>query len=231
MRPPLPTWKIAAVLLGFPAIHFAYSLALLHREAFTFGGVDFFTTFWLGSALIYGVKAWAVYRLIRGSGWTAADIGYNLSRKGTAVLVACYAVGALLLVLFVELAVAQVELDPARVAAMRGLFPDTTTKRLVFVIMAFAAGFTEEWIYRGFAIRALQSRGMRGWLAVLLAAIPFVFQHGIKSVDQFWWFLGSGIALGFVFLATRRLLPGIIIHWLIILSALLGVFSAMARPA
>jgi hypothetical protein len=48
-----------------------------------------------------------------------------------------------------------------------------------------------------------------------------------EPLDQFWWFLGSGLALGVVFLTTRRLLPGIIIHWLVILSALFGIFSAV----
>ncbi len=226
--PPIPLWKIAAILLGFPAIHFVYSLALLHRTSPVFAEVDFFVWFWIGSTLLYGAKVWIVLRLLRGSGWAPADLGYRLSRRRTAALVAGYLAGALLLVALVELGLQAVELDPDRLARMRGLFPDTTAKRLVFILMAFAAGFSEEWVYRGLAIRALQSRGAGGVVAVLVAAIPFVFQHGIKSLDQFWWFLASGIALGFVFLGTRSLLPGIVIHWLIILSALFGIFSAVA---
>ncbi|MBM3899398.1 MAG: CPBP family intramembrane metalloprotease [Gemmatimonadetes bacterium] len=229
MTRPLPCWKVAAVLIGFPIVHFVYSLALLHRETFTFWGLDFFLTFWLGSTVIYLAKIFVVRRLIAGSGWTPADIGYTLSRKGTRILTVSYFVGALLLVLLLELALGQVTLDPDRVASMRGLYPETTAKRLVFIVMAFAAGLSEEITYRGFAIRAFQSFGIHRWPAVFLAAIPFVFQHGIKSLDQFWWFFGNGIVFGIIFIATKRLLPNILLHWLIILSALLGVFTAVAQ--
>lgn len=68
---------------------------------------------------------------------------------------------------------------------------------------------------------------MNRWLAVLLAAIPFVFQHGLKPVDQFWWFFGSGLVLGALFVLSRRLIPGIIIHSIIILSAMFGIFTAI----
>ncbi len=229
MKESLPIWKIGAVLFGFPVVHYFYSLALLHRELLTFGGLDFFVTFWLGSMVIYLVKIFIVLRLIAGSGWTPADIGYELSRKGTAILAGSYFAGALLLVLLLEMALGRVELDPDRLATMRGLYPDTTVKRLAFILMAFAAGLSEEIIYRGFAIRAFESFRIHRWIAVFLAAIPFVFQHGIKSLDQFWWFFGMGIVLGIIFITTKRLLPGIILHWLIILSALLGVFTAVVQ--
>jgi uncharacterized protein len=229
MTKPLPLWKVAAVLVGFPIVHYFYSLALLHRDLVTVEGLDFFLTFWLGSTLIYLVKIFVVLRLIRGSGWRPADIGYELSRKGSGILTVSYFVGALALVLIVEMALGQVDLDPGRMASMRGLYPDTTTKRLVFILMAFAAGMSEEIVYRGFAIRALESFRIHRWIAVFLAAVPFVFQHGIKSLDQFWWFFGNGIVFGIIFIATKRLFPGIILHWLIILSALLGIFSAVVQ--
>jgi len=229
MTKPIPLWKLAAVLIGFPIVHYLYSLTLLHRDLFTFGGLDFFLTFWLGSAVIYLAKIFVVLRLMAGSGWTPADIGYKLSRKGTGILTVSYFVSALLLVLLLEMALGQVDLDPDRLASMRGLYPDTTAKRLVFIVMAFVAGLSEEIIYRGFAIHALERIGIHRWPAVFLAAIPFVFQHGIKSLDQFWWFFGNGIVFGIIFIATKRLLPNILLHWLIILSALLGVFTAVAQ--
>lgn len=224
---PLPVSRVAAVLIGFPAIFWLYSQALLHRDLFSIDGVDFFVTFWIGATLIYGAKIAVIGRVLASSGWTFADIGYGLSRRGTAFLVGGYLAVALALFTFVEVSLAQVTLDPEKLAALPGLYPDTTIKRLVFIVMAFAGGLSEEITYRGFAIRTLQSFRINRWLAVLIAAVPFVFQHGLKSLDQFWWFFGWGLALGALFILSRRLLPGIIIHWIIILSAMLGIFSAL----
>ncbi|MBR9990647.1 MAG: CPBP family intramembrane metalloprotease [Gemmatimonadetes bacterium] len=226
-RSPIPAVHVAAVLLGFPAIFWIYSQALLHRDVLSIPGVDFFITFWTGATLLYAAKIGIIARVLAHSGWTFREIGYGLTRRGTARLVAGYAAAALALFAFVELSLTQVALDPAKLAALPGLYPDTTVKRLVFLVMAFAAGLSEEITYRGFAIRALEALRIHRWLAVPIAAIPFVFQHGLKSLDQFWWFLGWGLVLGALFVATRRLLPGIIIHWMIILTAMLGVFAAM----
>lgn len=226
-RRPIPALHVAAVLLGFPGIFWLYSQALLHRDLFSIRGVDFFVTFWLGATLLYAAKIGIIARVLAHSGWTFREIGYGLTRRGTARLLAGYAVGALAVFAFVELSLTQVALDPAKLEALPGLYPETTLKRLVFLVMAFAAGLGEEITYRGFAIRALEGLRINRWLAVPVAAIPFVFQHGLKSLDQFWWFLGWGLTLGLLFVLTRRLLPGIIIHWLIILTAMLGVFAAM----
>lgn len=224
---PVSPGKVAAVLIGFPAVFYVYSQALLHRDLFSFGGVDFFVTFWIGSALIYAVKIWVIARVLASAGWTFADIGLGLSRRATARLTGGFAVGALALLAFVEVSLGQMSLDPAKLEALPGLYPDTTTKRLIFIIMAFVAGLGEEITYRGFAIRTLQRFGINRWLVVLIAALPFVFQHGLKSLDQFWWFFGWGLALGSLFVLSRRLLPGIIIHWIIILTAMLGIFTAI----
>lgn len=223
----MPGWKIAAVLVGFPAIFFVYSQALLHRDTFSLEGVDFFLTFWVGAALIYLAKIYTVARVLSTSGWTFSDIGYALSARQTAILVAAYLAFALALFAFVEVSLTQVALDSEKLAKLPGLFPDTTAKRAVFIVMALVAGLGEEITYRGFAIRALESHGVNRWLAVLLAAVPFVFQHGLKSLDQFWWFFGNGLLFGAIFVLTRRLVPGTILHWAIILTAMLGIFSAM----
>ncbi len=68
-----------------------------------------------------------------------------------------------------------------------------TTARIIFIIMGFLAGLAEELVYRGYAISTLKSQGINNWFAVILVSIPFIFQHGLKSIDQFWWFLSWGI--------------------------------------
>jgi hypothetical protein len=89
------------------------------------------------------------------------------------------------------------------------------------------AGLAEEIVYRGFAIKALVSNKINKWLAVLIASIPFIFQHGLKSIDQFWWFLITGIIFGIIYVFRKNLYLNIIIHWLVILSAMLGIFQVL----
>jgi membrane protease YdiL (CAAX protease family) len=201
---------------------------LLDRERFSLPSVDFFVTFWIGATMIYALKIAVVRAILVRQGWAWRDVGLGLSRGGLIAGIGGYVVLALALFAFVEVSVRSVPFDQAKLADLPGLYPDTTVKRAVFLAMAFVAGVGEELTYRGFAIGALESRGVNRWLAIPLAAIPFVFQHGLKSLDQFWWFFLSGLALGVVFVASKRLWPGIAIHWLIILTAMLGVFSAMA---
>ncbi|MBX3476958.1 MAG: CPBP family intramembrane metalloprotease [Brevundimonas sp.] len=225
---PIPWSVILGVLIGFPLIFWAWSQLLLDRERFSLPGVDFFVAFWAGTTVVYLLKIAVIRRLLAGRGWTLADVGLPVSKRSIAIGVGGYLVLALALFAFVEVSVRAVAFDPEKLANLPGLYPDTTLKRAVFLVMAFVAGLGEELTYRGFAIRGLASRGINAWLAIPLAAVPFVFQHGLKSLDQFWWFFGSGLVLGVIFVATKRLWPGIVLHWLIILSAMLGVFSAMA---
>jgi membrane protease YdiL (CAAX protease family) len=105
--------------------------------------------------------------------------------------------------------------------------PVTRAERVLFILMGLMAAICEELVYRGFAINAMRSRGLSKWLAVPVAAIAFVFQHGLKSLDQFWWFFGMGIVFGLMFVFIRNLYLNIVLHWLIILSAMLAILQAI----
>ncbi len=131
---------------------------------------------------------------------------------------------------FVEFALANAGTDPEKVRALSdlaNLTPKNLPQRIVFVFMGLAAGLCEELVYRGFAIRSLKSRGINRWLAAFIAAFPFVFQHGLKSLDQFWWFFVWALVFGAMFIITKRLYINIIIHWLVILSAVLAILQTL----
>jgi membrane protease YdiL (CAAX protease family) len=93
--------------------------------------------------------------------------------------------------------------------------------------MGLTAGLAEEIVYRGFAIKALISNKINKWLAVFMATIPFIFQHGLKSIDQFWWFLTWGIVFGILFLWFKKLTFNIIVHWLVILTAMIAILQVI----
>jgi uncharacterized protein len=224
---PIPVSKINAVLIGFPVIATLISLLLINRTIITNLGLDFITTFWSIVIIWYVVQIYIVAKIIRASGWGWSDIGYTLSKKKTIYVVSGFLLIAFGLLLFIELALANSVVDSEKLQSLSGLTPKTTISRVIFIFMALAAGISEEIVYRGFAIRALESHNINKWFAVVLASIPFIFQHGLKSIDQFWWFLTTGILFGVLFVVLKKLTVNIIIHWLVILSAMAAIFQVI----
>ena len=226
----MSTAKIAAVLVGFPVVSTLISLLLLDRQSLAWTGLEFFTAFWLLITAWYATQIVVLGGVLKSSGWSWSDIGFGFERRGTLWFVGGYLLFAAALLGFIEYAMAGAALDPDKVKALSdlsNLTPKTWPQRIVFVLMGLAAGLCEELVYRGFAINALKSRGMNRWIAVVAASLPFVFQHGLKSIDQFWWFFIWGLVFGVLFVATRRLWINIVIHWLVILSAVLAVLQVL----
>lgn len=227
MQKPIPIPKLISVLIGFPILAYLISLLLINRAIITNLGLDFFNTFWTIIILWYVFQIFIVSKIIQSSGWSWADIGFTLTKKQTLYYISGFLVIAFGLFLFIELALANSSVDNEMLQSISGLTPKTTTSRFIFIIMALAAGLSEEIVYRGFAIRALESHNINKWLAVIIAAIPFVFQHGLKSIDQFWWFLTTGIIFGVTFVILKKLTVNIVIHWLVILSAMAAIFQVI----
>jgi membrane protease YdiL (CAAX protease family) len=219
--------KTLTVLIGFPIIATLISLLLLNRHLITDFGLDFFNTFWIIIIGWYLIQILIISKILKSSGWHWNEIGLTLSRKKTIYLILGYLVFAVGLLVFIELALSNSTIDNEKLKALSSLTPKTTTARIIFIFMGLVAGLAEEIVYRGFAIKALVSNKINKWLAVFIASIPFIFQHGLKSIDQFWWFLITGIIFGIIYVFRKNLYLNIIIHWLVILSAMLGIFQVL----
>lgn len=225
----MPWTSVLAVLIGFPLLSTLLSLLLWQRPAFAAAGLPFRPFFWSLIAIWYVAQIVLLGGVLRRAGWRWSDVGYALDRRRTALFVAGYLLVAFALLAFVELALAGAggTAQGTTLSDLADLAPRTTAERIVYVVMGLLAGLSEELVYRGFAINALRSRGLYGVLAVPLAAIPFVFQHGLKSLDQFGWFFGWGLVFGAAFVLLRKLYLGIVLHWLVILSAMLAVLQGL----
>ena len=219
----MPWSKTISVLLGFPIIATLISLLLLNRSLITNIGLDFFNTFWIIIIGWYLLQIFIVSRILHSAAWKWTDIGLPFSGSTTVYLFIGYLFFAFGLLFFIESELTNSIVETERLAALSSLIPKTTTSRVIFIFMGLFAGLAEEIVYRGFAIKALTSNKINKWIAVFIAAIPFVFQHGLKSIDQFWWFLIWGIVFGIIYLKLRKLTWIIVIHWLVILSAMLAV--------
>jgi len=223
----IPLSKTLVVLVGFPIIATIISLLLLNRPLITNLGLDFFNTFWLIITAWYLLQIYLVSKILHSVGWKFADIGFSFTKKSTFFFIGGYLLFAFSLLAFIELALANSIVDIEKMNSISSLTPKTTTARIIFIIMGLTAGLAEEIVYRGFAIKSLISNKVNKWLAVLIATIPFIFQHGLKSIDQFWWFLTWGVVFGMLFLRLKKLTFNIIIHWLVILSAMIAILQVI----
>jgi len=225
----IPLWKILTVLIGFPIISFLVSLVLLQKDQFARVGLDFFTVFWMLVALWYLIQIWMTIKFLKSSNLSLKEIGYTFNYRKTLWFIAGYLMFAFSLFGFVELALASANItaeDINSLSDFSNITPLTTMQRIIFILVGLVAGISEEFVYRGFAIQSLEKYGVNKWITVVIAAIPFVFQHGLKSLDQFWWFFVWGLILGVVFILTKRkLYITIIIHWIVILSAMLAILQ------
>ncbi len=231
-QPYLPLSKTLLVLIGLPVISTLISLLLLKKSLFTNAGLDFFSTFWLIITGWYILQIWIIAKVLKTYGWSWKNIGFSHSKKQVIYLISGYLIFAVCLLIFIEMALADAGLDPEKLKSLSdlsNLTPKTTTERIIFIAMGLVAGLSEEFTYRGFAIRALESYRINKWLAVILAAVPFIFQHGLKSVNQFWWFLIWGLVFGVLFLLTKKLYINIILHWLVILSAMVAILQVLNK--
>jgi len=221
----MPLWKVMLVLIGFPLVSTLISLMLLHRNMFSATGLGFFSVFWLIITLWYALQIMIVKQFLGSEGYTLAQIGFSFKSRKTFWLIFAYLVFATLLIVFVEMALRQRNGAASHLSDFANLSPVSLEQRIIFVIMGLLAGLAEEIVYRGFAIHSLMGYKINPWLAILFAAIPFVFQHGLKSIPQFSWFFSMGIVFGLLYVVFKRLSLNIVIHWLIILSAIMAVLS------
>lgn len=227
----IPKSKFLLVIFGFPIISTILSFFLLEKNTFEFTGLDFFSVFWLIIICWYVLQIFLVFKILNSNQLSLKDIGYSFNQKKTIYFILGYLVFAFALFGMVEYVLASENITSEKLNSLSDfsdLTPKTSVQRIIFIFAGLVAGISEELVYRGFVISAFQNYKVNKWLAIVFASIPFVFQHGLKSIDQFWWFFISGLVLGLIYILTKKkLYVTIIIHWIIILSAMLAILQVI----
>lgn len=219
-------WKTLTVILGFPILYMLFGKTTIATELFANKNLDYYIPFWGGVMLLHWMSVVVVIQLLKTQGQTLADIGYKLSTKKTILLIGAYLLIASLVLIGVEIMLSQVSLDSAHYGTISGLVPKTTPHRLFFILLVFSTGFCEEIVYRGFAISQFEKYGLNKWLALIVAALIFIGIHGVNAyTNRFLFLFGGGVMFGLGYLLTKRLLPSILIHLAINLSAMLAIFQ------
>jgi membrane protease YdiL (CAAX protease family) len=216
---------------------------LLHQPAVLFFTVVLIFVFPLADAFIYArlqtalhVYLWNILslwtltliaiELLYRYGFTLVQFGENLGVYPRNILTV---VGMVILVVAVVLLnkfqmrkITSEQYDK-QIENIRKLMPTTPAERLAVIPLAFTAGFCEEFLYRGYLLNIAASATKSLWVGLLISTILFGFAHlyqGRKGV------IGTsigGAVFGLIFLASRSLLPGQLLHTAMDLSQLLSL--------
>lgn len=96
---------------------------------------------------------------------------------------------------------------------MTQLFEGIMRQPLGYLIVGILAPIAEELIFRGAILRVLlntfEHKGR--WIAIALTALIFAFIHG--NIAQGVHAFIIGLALGWMYMRTKSVLPGIVLHW------------------
>ncbi|HXN30110.1 MAG TPA: type II CAAX endopeptidase family protein [Candidatus Acidoferrales bacterium] len=164
-------------------------------------------------------------------GFTLTQFGQNLGVYARNILTVIAVVILVVAVIFLNTHQKR-KMTPEQYAEqienIRKLIPATPVERLLAIPLAFTAGFCEEFLYRGYLLNIAASATKSLRVGLLTSSILFGFAHlyqGRKGV------IGTslgGIVFGLIFLGSRSLLPGHLLHTAMDLTQFLAL-SKKAR--
>jgi membrane protease YdiL (CAAX protease family) len=102
----------------------------------------------------------------------------------------------------------------ARIGPVRPMLPHTPGEFRLFVALSCTAGICEELMFRGYMVWVLQA-WLGLWPAVIASMVLFGFAHSYQGVQFGLRAFAAGVAMGVIVLATRSLLPAMMLHALI----------------
>jgi membrane protease YdiL (CAAX protease family) len=177
-----------------------------------------FYGFWLPVVVLHWASVAVCVAVLRRLGIGLSDLGLPDRRRAIRAI-------ALLAVVGLFFVLIRSALGPVTIFGGTPFFgngsPADGPQRLAWVVVALTAGVCEEFVYRGVALAVLLRRGFSPVPAVALAAIPFALMHGPAGIFLFPFVGTLAVLMSIVYLRTRRLAPGMILHALLDLSVIL----------
>ena len=224
-----------SALLHQPAVLlFTFVLMILFPLADAFVYARLHTAFhvYLWNILSLWTLTLIAIALLYRDGLTLAQFGQNLGVYPRNILTI---VGVVILVVAVILLnkLQKRKITPEQSAKqfenIRKLIPTTPAERLAVIPLAFTAGFCEEFLYRGYLLNIAASATKSLWVGLLLSSIFFGFAHLYQGRKAIIGTSIGGLVFGLIFLASRTLLPGQLLHTAMDLTQLLAL-SKKSRP-
>jgi membrane protease YdiL (CAAX protease family) len=173
--------------------------------------------FWGVNFLFHWIPVGLIYLALRKNGETFQSIGLDL---GFFKKYKWWFLGTLILLVVASIVIPKViyEGDYPLISNTIFMGPISTPERLFVIVGAFTAAFTEEIIFRGFALTRLTKFFKSPWIPLLISIISFLFIHGTPrnyGMAANYLFAGLAFGLPFIFMKMRRLEILIVIHFII----------------
>ena len=214
---PIVPWRwVALLLIGYPLLMTLRSVAWQAVGTAGLPGLGYYIPFWLTVIVFQAISIALVIRAMRSSGGTLADLGLCVpARLAVLTLVGLVGLGSVLIAYRVVV--------PSTTAVSPDAFsqPSTLADRLVWLVEAGLAAFSEELLYRGFAITALRSHGLPVVVALMISVLPWMLNHGLTGLERAPFYVATGLLFGVIFVWRRNLYPVMILHGLFALMTLL----------
>ncbi len=162
----------------------------------------------------WSLVAWCIWIMLR-NGLTLSDLGEGLESPLRALLVSGVLVVIVVVVGIISKSQAK-KADPERLrkatSGFSRLLPLTSTERAVWVPLSFTAGVCEEFLYRGWLLQLFAAVFGSLWIGLILYSIVFGFAHSYQGRKGI---IGTGVMgaiFGGIFVLSRSLLPGQLLH-------------------
>ncbi|HEV2194247.1 MAG TPA: type II CAAX endopeptidase family protein [Candidatus Acidoferrum sp.] len=162
---------------------------------------------WLAAAIV-GWRVWA-------RGYTAQQLGLVFRDRTTLLIAGIVGTAVIASLQWLNLRrVSRIPPEsrgPVQAIAER-ILPQSAVELLPYLALAITAGLCEEFLYRGFAMAALNRAGLSAWLVVLVSSILFGLAHSYQGRGGIVMTFVVGLVLGASRLAYNSLVPAIFWH-------------------
>jgi membrane protease YdiL (CAAX protease family) len=162
----------------------------------------------------WSLVAWCI-SIIRRNGVTLSDLGEGLENPLHVLVVSGILVVLVALVGIVSKRQAK-KANPEQLrkatSGFSRLLPLTPTERTVWIPLSFTAGVCEEFLYRGWLLQLIGAVFGSLWIGLILSSIVFGFAHSYQGRKGIIGTGVLGIIFGGVFVLSRSLLPGQLLH-------------------
>ncbi len=138
-----------------------------------------------------------------------ARVGTGYVRRRPAALLMWVAILAVALILPSQFLEAKIPTDmPDYLVQM---LREMMNHKVGYLVVAIVAPVAEEMVFRGAILRRLLDIGGHRWTAIVMSSIIFGAIHG--NLAQFTHAFVMGLLLGWLYVRTSSILPGLVVHW------------------